>query len=53
MVHVVMLSGGSGTRLWPLSNKSRSKQFLKVLRDGNGKRVQWFSASLGKLRKLT
>ncbi|WP_309089147.1 sugar phosphate nucleotidyltransferase [Domibacillus sp.] len=28
---LVLLSGGSGTRLWPLSNDARSKQFLKVL----------------------
>lgn len=28
-----MLSGGSGKRLWPLSNDARSKQFLKVLED--------------------
>lgn len=28
---LVLLSGGSGKRLWPLSNDSRSKQFLKVL----------------------
>ncbi|WJH30912.1 sugar phosphate nucleotidyltransferase [Paenibacillus sp. CC-CFT742] len=27
----ILLSGGSGKRLWPLSNDSRSKQFLKVL----------------------
>lgn len=33
MLNVVLLSGGSGTRLWPLSNGARSKQFLKVLRD--------------------
>lgn len=33
---LVLLSGGSGKRLWPLSNDSRSKQFLKVLgNDGN------------------
>lgn len=30
---IVLLSGGSGKRLWPLSNESRSKQFLKVLRN--------------------
>lgn len=36
MIHVILLSGGSGTRLWPLSNEARSKQFLKVLRDQNG-----------------
>ncbi|MCB7039343.1 sugar phosphate nucleotidyltransferase [Eggerthella sinensis] len=52
MVHVVMLSGGSGTRLWPLSNKSRSKQFLKVLRDGNGKRVSMVQRVFGQIAKV-
>jgi mannose-1-phosphate guanylyltransferase len=37
-MHIVLLSGGSGKRLWPLSNDSRSKQFLKVLADENGNR---------------
>ncbi|MGG3571839.1 sugar phosphate nucleotidyltransferase [Bacillus gobiensis] len=32
---LVLLSGGSGKRLWPLSNDTRSKQFLKVL-EGKG-----------------
>mgnify|MGYP006365468219 FL=1 len=32
---LVLLSGGSGKRLWPLSNDARSKQFLKVLEDKN------------------
>ncbi|MFD0697839.1 sugar phosphate nucleotidyltransferase [Paenibacillus sp. GCM10027628] len=31
-----LLSGGSGKRLWPLSNDSRSKQFLKVLTNPQG-----------------
>lgn len=30
---LILLSGGSGKRLWPLSNHARSKQFLKVLRN--------------------
>ena len=30
---IVLLSGGSGRRLWPLSNDIRSKQFLKVLKN--------------------
>ena len=33
---LILLSGGSGKRLWPLSNEARSKQFLKVLQDENG-----------------
>lgn len=38
-LHIVLLSGGSGTRLWPLSNEARSKQFLKVLRNESGEHV--------------
>ncbi|MCH5226522.1 MAG: cupin domain-containing protein [Muribaculaceae bacterium] len=30
-MQIILLSGGSGTRLWPLSNDARSKQFLRVL----------------------
>jgi mannose-1-phosphate guanylyltransferase len=33
---IVLLSGGSGKRLWPLSNETRSKQFLKVLKAADG-----------------
>lgn len=31
-MQIVLLSGGSGKRLWPLSNDIRSKQFLKIMR---------------------
>ncbi|MBZ9536855.1 mannose-1-phosphate guanylyltransferase [Cytobacillus oceanisediminis] len=34
-MRLILLSGGSGKRLWPLSNDSRSKQFLKVLENEN------------------
>ena len=34
-MQLILLSGGSGKRLWPLSNDARSKQFLKVLEDEN------------------
>lgn len=37
LINIVLLSGGSGSRLWPLSNEARSKQFLKVLRDEEGR----------------
>lgn len=36
---LVLLSGGSGKRLWPLSSDARSKQFLKVLKDEEGNKV--------------
>lgn len=37
-MQLILLSGGSGTRLWPLSNDARSKQFLRILDvDGSDK----------------
>ena len=30
-IHPVILCGGSGTRLWPLSRRSRPKQFADLL----------------------
>ena len=35
-MNVILLSGGSGKRLWPLSNDVRSKQFLKLLVNPEG-----------------
>jgi len=34
MLTPVILSGGSGTRLWPLSRKNLPKQFLALSGDG-------------------
>ncbi len=36
-MNIVLLSGGSGKRLWPLSNDVRSKQFIKIFPAGKGK----------------
>ena len=35
-MNLVLLSGGSGKRLWPLSNDVRSKQFIPFLKTENG-----------------
>lgn len=32
-MNIILLSGGSGKRLWPLSNEVRSKQFLRVVKN--------------------
>lgn len=36
-MNIILLSGGSGKRLWPLSNDVRSKQFIKIFKNANGK----------------
>lgn len=35
-MNLILLSGGSGQRLWPLSNDIRSKQFIKIFHQENG-----------------
>ena len=35
-MNVILLSGGSGKRLWPLSNDVRSKQFIRMLKGTDG-----------------
>ncbi|MBQ3285204.1 MAG: cupin domain-containing protein [Ruminococcus sp.] len=35
-MNIILLSGGSGKRLWPLSNEVRSKQFLKIFKKADG-----------------
>ncbi|MCR5391245.1 MAG: cupin domain-containing protein [Lachnospiraceae bacterium] len=35
-MNIILLSGGSGKRLWPLSNDVRSKQFIKIFRKEDG-----------------
>jgi mannose-1-phosphate guanylyltransferase len=50
-MNLILLSGGSGKRLWPLSNDSRSKQFLKVL-DNNGNLESMVQRVWGQLEKL-
>ena len=37
-MQIVLLSGGAGKRLWPLSNDLYSKQFLRLLRREDGTR---------------
>lgn len=35
-MNIILLSGGSGKRLWPLSNDIRSKQFIKIFKKKDG-----------------
>jgi mannose-1-phosphate guanylyltransferase len=49
---LILLSGGSGKRLWPLSNDTRSKQFLRVLEDeDNSEKVSMVQRVWKQLKK--
>lgn len=39
-MNIILLSGGSGKRLWPLSNDVRSKQFIKLFKNENNDYMQ-------------
>ncbi|TSB48482.1 sugar phosphate nucleotidyltransferase [Alkalicoccobacillus porphyridii] len=51
-MNIVLLSGGSGKRLWPLSNDTRSKQFLKVLRNQYGESESMLQRVWGQLNEV-
>jgi mannose-1-phosphate guanylyltransferase/mannose-6-phosphate isomerase len=40
----IIMAGGFGTRLWPVSNSGRPKQFLSIDRDGAGGQSSFSSA---------
>ena len=50
-MNIVLLSGGSGKRLWPLSNDIRSKQFIKIFKRKMAPMSRWCSASIARLRR--
>ena len=39
-MQIILLSGGTGKRLWPLSNSARCKQFLQLLQTPDGKQKE-------------
>ena len=49
-MNIVSLSGGSGKRLWPLSNDIRSKQFIKIFPTENGERISMVQRVYGQIR---
>ena len=50
-MHIVLLSGGSGKRLWPLSNDIRSKQFIPFFRQSDGSRQSMAQRVCGQVRR--
>lgn len=48
---IILLSGGSGQRLWPLSNDVRSKQFLKLLTAPDGSKESMIQRVVRQIRE--
>lgn len=51
-MNIVLLSGGSGKRLWPLSNDIRSKQFIKIFKKDNGEYESMVQRVYRQIRKI-
>ncbi|MBB6669858.1 sugar phosphate nucleotidyltransferase [Cohnella nanjingensis] len=50
---IVLLSGGSGKRLWPLSTEQQSKQFLPLLTNESGQKWTMLQRTLSHLARLS
>ena len=46
---IILLSGGSGKRLWPLSNDIRSRQFIKLFKGDDGEYESLFQRMIKRL----
>ena len=51
-MNIVLLSGGSGKRLWPLSNDIRSKQFIKIFKKEDGKYESMVQRIYGQIKMV-
>ena len=51
-MNVILLSGGSGKRLWPLSNDIRSKQFIKIFKNENGEYESMLERMYKNIKKI-
>ena len=51
-MNIILLSGGSGKRLWPLSNDIRSKQFIKIFKKDNGEYESMVQRIYGQIKAV-
>ena len=51
-MNIILLSGGSGKRLWPLSNDIRSKQFIKFFKDDSGEYQSMVQRIYGQIKNV-
>lgn len=51
-MNIILLSGGSGKRLWPLSNDTRSKQFIKIFKNDDNEYESMVQRIYGQIRAV-
>lgn len=51
-MNIILLSGGSGKRLWPLSNDIRSKQFIKIFKNEDGEYESMLQRVYNQIKKV-
>ncbi len=51
-MNIILLSGGSGKRLWPLSNDIRSKQFIPIFQQADGSRQSMLQRVYRQIKKV-
>ena len=51
-MNIILLSGGSGKRLWPLSNDVRSKQFIKIFKKEDGEYESMVQRIYGQIKAV-
>lgn len=51
-MNIILLSGGSGRRLWPLSNDVRSKQFIKIFKNADGEYESMVQRMYHQIKKI-
>lgn len=51
-MNIILLSGGSGKRLWPLSNDIRSKQFIKIFKTDDDSYESMVQRIYGQIQKV-
>lgn len=51
-MNLILLSGGSGKRLWPLSNDVRSKQFIKIFKKADGSYESMLQRMYRKIKEI-
>ena len=51
-MRMILLCGGGGKRLWPISNNAHSKQFIRLFDDGNGGYRSMLERAISEIRDI-